>query len=362
MHTQAILLCTLGLACVSAASQARFRVVTFNIHAFRTAEHADNLESVFKVLEREQPDVVCLNEVIEPFAAPDPEDPYWREVRERRGVGCACPPGSRPEDPAATALARLSGALRLKHCVFGVANEGGFFGPFPFGNAILSRYELVDVRHELMRVTDADLTLGAQSRTRADLEDRGVTTARVLLPGGAGALGVAVVHLDHKAEELRERQIREAIDHCDASFADRLPYLLMGDLNTFDRRDLTDEGWADICGLYAERGWPPPLPRSLVQQALRRAGFVDAWAVQEAARGARPPPTCWTKTRLDYVLLSRSAAGGRAEGDEQDGGATGLPAARRRRPLRVISHRTLQCDASDHLPVVIDLEVDGASV
>ena len=56
------------------------------------------------------------------------------------------------------------------------------------------------MRHAILRVTDADLTLGGQSRTPADLEDRGATTARVQIPGVPGGLGIVVTHLDHKAE------------------------------------------------------------------------------------------------------------------------------------------------------------------
>ena len=322
------------LAFAPSALSKRVRIVSYNIHAWRDADHADNLERLSQLLAGLAPDVVCLNEVLDPFAAPAPDDPYWSEVRERRGYGRECPPGSRPTDERATHLSRLSAALGLPHRTFGAANEGGFFGRFPFGNCILSRYELADVRHAILRVTDADLTLGGQSRTTADLEDRGATTARVQIPGVAGGLGIAVTHLDHKAEELRERQISEAIAHCKAAFGDD-PHLLMGDLNSFSRADLDDEGWAAICALYASKGWPPPREESLVQRALRDAGFADAYALQAARAAPTPPPTCWTATRLDYMMLSRRA----------------------RETLRVQSLTTLEWDASDHKPLVCDLEI-----
>ena len=53
----------------------------------------------------------------------------------------------------------------------------------------------------LLSVSPADLTCGDQPRTDSDLEHRALTTARLRLPGG-GSLGVAVTHLDHKAEAL----------------------------------------------------------------------------------------------------------------------------------------------------------------
>ena len=74
--------------------------------------------------------------------------------------------------------------------------------------------------------------------------------------------------------------------------------------------------------------------------ALREGGYVDAFAAQkgDVARAggapcALPPPTCWTKTRLDYVMLSTAAA----------------------RDLRVRRHSTMESDASDHFPVVCEL-------
>ena len=85
-----------------------------------------------------------------------------------------------------------------------------------------------------------------------------------------------------------------------------------------------------------------------MQSALRHAGYVDAFAVRTpAAAGARggggadgtsralPPRTCWTRTRLDYILLSPQAL----------------------TSLRVGAHETLESDASDHMPVACELQL-----
>ena len=72
-----------------------------------------------------------------------------------------------------------------------------------------------------------------------------------------------------------------------------------------------------------------------MQRALRDAGFADAYALQAARAAPTPPPTCWTATRLDYMMLSRRA----------------------RETLRVQSLTTLEWDASDHKPLVCDLEI-----
>jgi endonuclease/exonuclease/phosphatase family metal-dependent hydrolase len=325
------------------------RVVSYNIHGWRTVEHECSMRELIELLQEAKPDVLCLNEVLHPFCEPDPLDCYWRVVQDGRGHTLAPPEGSGPTDRQSTCLMQLSEALGLGHLAFGAATtEAGYFGSHPFGNCILSRYEIADCHHAVLRVNEADLTLGGQTRTVHDLSDRSLTTARISIPG-VGHLGFAVTHLDHKAEELRERQIKEAIDYCESvSFDDGLPYLLMGDLNSFDRADLSDDGWAAICALYESRGWPPPRAQSLVQGALRDAGFADAFALQEASHDPLPPPTCWTNTRLDYLMLSESAQELiRTKGSAQ-------PCR-----LRVRSHETLPWAASDHLPIVCDFIIDG---
>jgi endonuclease/exonuclease/phosphatase family metal-dependent hydrolase len=214
------------------------RIVTFNIHGWRDAMHEDNFYRLVGLLQSLQPDVLCLNEVLHPFVPPAADDPYWEAVRERRGHSYPPPPGSRPDEAHELCyLRRLSEALGLPHWSFGAASGADdepapfkrcYFAQYPFGNAILSRHELADVRHVLMPVAPPDLTLGEQvppqragspvvrcccaraaadrcfvcaaawlqPRTDVDLEYRQLTTARVLLPGGH-CLGVCVTHLDH---------------------------------------------------------------------------------------------------------------------------------------------------------------------
>lgn len=353
----------LGLGLLAHTSLAALRVVSFNIHGWRDEAHQDNLEGLICLLQSLQPDVLCLNEVLHPFNAPAASDPYWQAVRERRGYGYLLPASSRPlEDSQHNYLRRLADALEMPHVAFGAAVgtedepvpfRRSFFGQLPFGNAILARHELIDIKHAVLRVGPSDIEdarrLGGQQRTSDDLEDRAVTTARVVLPDGGGCLGVCVTHLDHKAEPLRERQIREVVHCCQEAFGDGVPHIICGDLNSFDKRDMSEEQWSAIEALYEQRAWtPPPPPDSLVQRVLKGAAYTDSFAAQidgggGAAgggheQGCLPPRTCWTNTRLDYIWLSSSATGG--------------PAA-----LRVLAHRTIESGVSDHLPIVCDVQL-----
>ena len=70
-----------------------------------------------------------------------------------------------------------------------------------------------------------------------------------------------------------------------------------------------------------------------MQRALHEAGYEDTFRLQPPPSEAVPPPTCWTRTRLDYIMLRRPV--------QSD--------------VSVVSHQTLASDASDHLPVVCDL-------
>eukprot|EP00966_Prymnesium_polylepis_P297438 6872086-Prymnesium_polylepis.2 len=78
----------------------------------------------------------------------------------------------------------------------------------------------------------------------------------------------------------------------------------------------------------------------MVLRQLAAQGYEDAfanWRRSCATATGHAPLTCWTQKplfRLDYVLLS-------------PGGWT------------VLDHCTLDSSASDHFPVVVELELDG---
>lgn len=111
---------------------------------------------------------------------------------------------------------------------------------------------------------------------------------------------------------------------------------------------MSDEQWAALETLCTQRGWLAPRPSSLVQRALRAAGFIDAFAarglsaerssVEPSTLAALPPPTCWIGARVDYLMLSSAAASGAAAVD-------------------VRTHETVASEASDHLPVYVDVDL-----
>ena len=96
---------------------------------------------------------------------------------------------------------------------------------------------------------------------------------------------------------------------------------------------------------------------------LRKAGYADAFALTlprllgennnnnnnnnllgGAAGGELPPRTCWTQTRLDYIMVHNLPP------RDREARAECMQVA-------VRSHATVESDASDHLPVVCEVSV-----
>ena len=234
--------------------------------------------------------------------------------------------------PARFGLHRVIDTPITESAIVGAAGGAALTGLRPVAELMFVDFLGVCLDQILNQIAKFRYMFGGQARTPDDLEDRQMTTAVVQLPGG-GCLGVCSTHLDHKSELLRERQIGRVVAHCAAAFNDKLPHVVCGDLNSFDRNDMTAEQWESITALYAKRGWGDAPPDSKVQRVLRDAGYTDAFAIAPSSSvgGETPPRTCWTNTRLDYVMC---------QGD-----------------VGVLRFETIESDASDHLPVVVELEV-----
>lgn len=194
---------------------------------------------------------------------------------------------SGPADQPA-ALARLTGYS----VAFGrtIGFQGG-----DYGIALLSRWPI-------QRDTLIPLAVSAPpGRTTDGHEQRGVLMAVVAAPGGS--LAVLNTHLDASGDDhWRMQEIAEVL-RVAADVRERgLPLLLGGDFNA--------------------------RPESPVHQALRAAGFRDAWP--ECGTGdALTFPADTPNRRIDYLYLT--------------GGA------------RCLNARVLASDASDHRPLLVRL-------
>ena len=321
MQPSRLLLC---IAAASALRKERLRILTYNIHAWRDGDHVDNLQRVADTCLAVDADVICLNEVLQPYDGARQPASYFEAVKKRAGVGHAIVECA----PREGYLQRLAAALGTPHVVFVEAErEQCFFGNCAFGNAILSRRPILDAGHVIARPAPGDILLGEQPRD--SVEARAAVWASIGI--GDERVGVCAAHLDHKADPLREKQLTLFLDELKRN-APAL-HLICGDLNAFQRRDHSSEAWDRILKFYEKRGWPAPGEDALALDAAYAAGFVDAGA------GFNIEPTCWTANplfRIDHVLLN---------------------AALHKR-CRVVDYRRVDSDASDHYPVVVDLEME----
>jgi endonuclease/exonuclease/phosphatase family metal-dependent hydrolase len=210
-------------------------------------------------------------------------------------------------------LRQVADALGLHAC----------WGPAAFaGNAILSRAPVSEVER---------CSLSAPGH-----EARGALVVDLPWPGAPDdAVTLACTHLDHRHEAARLPQL----DQLARALAARRPCaLLAGDLNALRLADYGADRREELRSSRAARGWEEAA--SDVVERLDALGYVDA--VRFGGRFADAPlpaelaATCWTGTRVDYVWLS------------------GTLAARAR---RVEVEVRADCDVSDHLPVVVDLEL-----
>jgi endonuclease/exonuclease/phosphatase family metal-dependent hydrolase len=247
------------------------RVVTYNIHGWRTAGGEPNWAAIGDVLEALDASVVGLNEVFYPQVV----------------AGAAGP-----------ALEALAARLGM-HFVFGPCLRWAAEHNMPataYGNALLSRWPILasSAHHLTAKEEDKEGLL-------AGLEPRGLLEGRILLPNGQ-TLTLYVTHLDHTAAAARWVQLRVARTWL---VRDRhRPHLVMGDFNAVSRWDAAeppppgDRAFQLIDAMEAQE-LPPSVPATSLPASIIFLPAPPCSLLRLAARSGTPPtafPTtarCW---------------------------------------------------------------------
>ncbi len=226
------------------------RVLQFNIRTGLTDDGSVDLDQIAAEIEAVRPDLVSLNEV---------------DTDTTR---------TRADEPAY--LSRATGM----HVVYGpnLIYDGG-----PFGNAVLSRYPVVDSRNLRLPWTD-DVEPRGLLTVVVDVDGRNVAFSSTHLSSGAFA---------HESRLLQALVIRRALG------AATLPSIVAGDLNSV----------------------PTDVPARILRQ-----GLLDAQ--QEAGTGSGDTyPDAHPDGRFDYVLHDRHFAA--------------VPGSTHARPSRSSDHRSV---------------------
>jgi endonuclease/exonuclease/phosphatase family metal-dependent hydrolase len=249
------------------------KILTYNIHGWRTADDQPNLDGIVRTIQATQADIVGLNEVFYPRPVPGQSKPALEALAQQVGMNFVFGPCLRwPAQDAMPADA--------------------------YGNALLSRWPIIaSASHHLTpKEEDAQNVL-------ADKEQRGLLEARILLPSGQ-TFTAYVLHLDHTDEEARLIQLRVARTWLGR---DRnRPHLVMGDFNAINQWDFAtapttyqqlaqhSKGQNLVGGAKG--------PRVIAQ--MEKMGYVDLHT-HFGPPGQRSFLTSEEAIRIDYIFVSQ---------------------------------------------------------
>jgi len=313
---------------------AKLRILSWNINMLCGPDGSASVGShkridpdmVSEVIKRTNPDVICMQETI------DWMPPKYKEFFEKRGVG-----------DMDERMRRLNVCLQ----------EQGFdkllrsCAPPSDGSPNLLASRLPFLREETFSLAPA-LTKehGVTARSAAYVEI-GVSK------GGNETLGVYVTHLHHLDHQpipgRRQAEIDSLLDHVSSRQQDvkRLATVVAGDFNQARAQEYTADEWAVVAqGLSKIQ---QPLADG-VSESLRKGGFVCAWDKVSPSTnfGGRAGPafTHWTGTTVDYLYFLDEQASRTAHGE-----CSG-------RYAEISGTYVEFSDASDHLPIIIDLTIE----
>jgi endonuclease/exonuclease/phosphatase family metal-dependent hydrolase len=246
------------------------RVLTYNIHGWRTVDGNPNLDAVAQVVAATNADIVGLNEVFYPRVVEGASAPALEALAARLGMYFVFGP-----------------------CLRWPAQDN--LPPDSYGNALLSRWPVhASAAHHLTPVDGK--------------EQRGLLEARIALPTGR-PFTAYVTHLDHTDEDARLIQLR-ALRTWTVRDRNR-PHLIMGDFNSISPWDFATrpDALSDLANYpkgqnvaNTEKGGPK------VVAQLEKAGYVDAYARFGSPGGSSSLRVKHPPVRIDYIFLSESLA------------------------------------------------------
>ena len=278
------------------------RVLTYNIHGWRTTDGRPNLNAIADVITATKADIVGLNEVYDPRVV---------------------------EGDTQSALEALAARLGM-YFVFGPCLRWPAQNNMPadaYGNALLSRWPIIASAAHHLTPKEED-----QQQLLVQKEQRGLLEGRILLPSQE-TFTVYVTHLDHTDEAARSIQLRVARQWLGR---DRnRPHLLMGDFNAITPWDFAHRS-ADYETLACHEkgvnltgnGKGP----SLIAQ-VEKAGYVDLYQRFGQPGGQSYIPAA-IAIRIDYIFAS--------------------PALAPNAQSCVIWQEPADAEASDHRPVLVE--------
>lgn len=315
--------------------RAQLRVLTWNINMLCGPDGSASVGSlkridpdlVADVIERVNPDIVCLQETI------DWMPPKYKQHFEKHGVA-----------ELDVRMRRLNERLRQQ----GFEYLRRSCSPPSNGSPNLLPTRLAVLREETFALApERAQAFGTTPRSAAYVEVK-------LSEVRSTTLGVYNTHLHHvdnfPQEGQRAAEIEHLLRHVSArqKNTDRVATVVTGDFNEARQQDLTPAEWNVVVAAKAKLRQKPHDDR--VAATMQTAGFVCTYDASPSLPnfGGRAAPafTHWTGTTVDYAYLLDEA---RTE-NCADGTASAKAA--------ITGAYVVFSDLSDHLPIVTDISVE----
>lgn len=142
-----------------------------------------------------------------------------------------------------------------------------------------------------------------------------------------------VTHLDHKDEDIRLKQTRKLYDIINEERrtlynGKNFMHFITGDFNALCREDYSYEEWQDIANIRKQNNWESP-KTDVMNMFTKQLGYYDLLGDFCRSKNVKVPMTSRFDTRVDYILCSH--------------------------PLTVVNAGYIDSDASDHLPIYVDV-------
>jgi len=232
----------------------KVKVASYNIHGWVDADHESNLERVVDVVNKHDPDILCLQEVYACWELPCLLEFLRKTFFEY--------------------------TLRWEGCAI-LSKKKFILEEFSGGKDGLTYHRL------LPKAPGFEF-----NRPR-------YLTAEVKTEEGDLLFYLTCIHLVPKYSELRFEEIVRISEDLTPLFHEDKPQLWCGDFNTLSRKDYSDDEWDEIVAIRRKNGRKAPLNN--VVETIEKLGFTDNWT-----RAGKPAPRTTSRfnTRVDYVFTS----------------------------------------------------------
>lgn len=250
------------------------RIATYNVHMWHNAQHKKTFDEIVTVIKSMNPDILVLQEVVGVDGNMSPIYTLFKSM----GYDFACDRMTRQDDD---------------EC---------------FGSVVFSKYPLVQ---------------SAQGKANH-------IKTKIQLPNDK-SITLFGVHLDHKDEETRKKEVEEIMQAIGASEKN---CVIAGDFNALRLRDykytLKQTTGLDLLQQNYFKHRKTHL-KSTALETLEKQGFLDSFT-----KGKQHSPhfTAWSGTAIDYLYVSPE---------------WNLP---------IRSSYVYYSSASDHLPIIMDVTVN----